>query len=99
MCALKLKLLDICYHNVCIEIESFGYLFIFTLRGDKDKSDFVLYIILVKTKSDKRNLRNKIILINVNVLFLQSVQGFVIGISEVEKSLFYHANIFYSESS
>ena len=34
-------------HNVCIEIESLGYLFIFTLSalGDKEKSDFVLYII------------------------------------------------------
>ena len=38
-------MLNICYHNVCIEIESLGYLFIFTLRGDKDESDFVLYII------------------------------------------------------
>ena len=37
--------LNICYHNVCIEIESLGYLFIFILRGDKDESDFVLYII------------------------------------------------------
>ena len=39
--------LNICYHNVCIEIESLGYLFIFKLSalGDKDKSDFVLYII------------------------------------------------------
>ena len=92
-------MLNICYHNVCIEIESFGYLFIFTLRGDKDKSDFVLYIILVKTKSDNCNLRNKIILINVNALFLQSIQVFVIQISEVDKSLFYHANIFYNESS
>ena len=34
-------------HNVCIEMESLGYLFIFKLSalGDKDKSDFVLYII------------------------------------------------------
>ena len=39
-------MLNICYHNVCIEIESLKYLFIFTLTGDKDKSDFVLYIIV-----------------------------------------------------
>ena len=41
-------MLNICYHNVCIEIESLGYLFIFKLNalGDKDKSDFVLYIIV-----------------------------------------------------
>ena len=39
--------LNICYHNVGIEIESLGYLFGFKLSalGDKDKSDFVLYII------------------------------------------------------
>ena len=39
--------LNFCYLNVCIEIESLGYLFIFTLSalGDKEKSDFVLYII------------------------------------------------------
>ena len=39
--------LNIWYHNVCIEIESLGYRFIFTLSalGDKDKSDFVRYII------------------------------------------------------
>ena len=39
--------LNIWYHNVCTEIESLGYLFIFKLSalGDKDKSDFVLYII------------------------------------------------------
>ena len=42
--------LNICYHNVCIEIELLGYLFIFELSalGDKDKSNqkiFVLYII------------------------------------------------------
>ena len=55
---------------------------------------FAIQTSLLKIKSDNCNLRNKIILINVNVLFLQSVQGFVIGISEFEKSLFYHANIF-----
>ena len=38
-------MLNICYHNVCIEIESLGYLLISTLRGDKNESDFVLYII------------------------------------------------------
>ena len=39
--------LNICYHNVGIEIESLGYLLIFRLSalGDKDKSDFVFYII------------------------------------------------------
>ena len=44
---LIVRLYHIWYHNVCIEIESLGYLFIFTLSalGDKDKSDFVRYII------------------------------------------------------
>ena len=43
----NIKCRNICYYNVCIEIESLGYLFIFKLSalGDKDKSDFVLYII------------------------------------------------------
>ena len=41
--------LNICYHNACIEIESLGYLFIFTLSalGDKDKLDFVLYLYII----------------------------------------------------
>ena len=41
--------LNICYLNVCIEIESLGYLFIFTLSalGDKDKLDFVLYLYII----------------------------------------------------
>ena len=59
----------------------------------------LFYTSLLKTKSDNCNLRNKIILINVNVLFLQSVQVFMIEISEVDKSLFYQANIFYNDSS
>ena len=89
---------------MCIEIELLGYLFIFELSalGDKDKLNkkiFVLYIIGEQNLTTDTSGTKSFWLKHMNVLFLQSVQGFVIGISEVEKSLFYHANIFYSESS
>ena len=46
-------MLNICYHNVCIEIESLGYLFIFKFSALGDKTNQTLFcILLVITKSD-----------------------------------------------
>ena len=72
---------------MCIEIESLGYVFSFTLSalGDKDKPDFVMYIIgenrIWQLTPQEKNHSDYIK--HVNVLFLQ-IQVFVIGSSEVD---------------